>query len=54
MQTPLLCIQLFLLFEELFDAEVLLIGHAVTQSYVFVVFQSEATKNNWSIMLKRQ
>ena len=38
--------KLFLLFEELFDAKVLLIGHAVTQNYVFVVFQSEATKNN--------
>ena len=36
----------FLLFEELFDAKVLLIGHAVTQNYVFVVFQSEATDNN--------
>ena len=36
----------FLLFEELFDAKVLLIGHAVTQSYVFVVFQSEETENN--------
>ena len=38
--------KLFLLFEELFDAKVLLIGHAVTQNYVFVVFQLEATKNN--------
>ena len=40
------CIQIFLLFEELFDAKVLLIGHAVRQNYVFIVFQSEATKNN--------
>ena len=47
MQTPLLCIQtIFLLFEWLFDAKVLLNGHAVEQNYVFVVFQSEATKNN--------
>ena len=38
--------ELFLLFEELLDAKVLIIGHAVTQNYVFVVFQSEATKNN--------
>ena len=38
--------KLFLLFEELFDVKVLLIGHAVTQNYVFVVFQPEATKNN--------
>ena len=34
-----------LLFEWLFDAKVLLNGHAVTQNYVFVVFQSEATEN---------
>ena len=40
--------KLFLLFEELFDAKVLLIGHAVTQNYAFVVFQSEETKNNSS------
>ena len=46
MQTPLLCIQTFLLFEELFDAKVLNIGHAVTQNYVFVVFQLEANKNS--------
>ena len=38
--------KLFLLFEELFDAKVLLIAHAVTQNYVFVVFQTEATENN--------
>ena len=38
--------KLFLLFEELFDAKVLLIGHSVTQNYVFVVCQSAATKNN--------
>ena len=47
----------FLLVEWLFDAKVLLNGHAVTQNYVFVVFQSEATKNNtatnWSDTLKR-
>ena len=36
----------FLLVEWLFDAKVLLKGYAVTQNYVFVVFQSEATKNN--------
>ena len=36
----------FLLVEWLFDAKVLLNGYAVTQNYVFVVFQSEATKNN--------
>ena len=46
MQTPLLCIQTFFLFVELFDTKVLLIRHAVTQIYVFVVFQSEATDNN--------
>ena len=46
MQTPLLCILTFLLFEELFDAKLLLIGHAVSQDYVFVIFQSEATKTN--------
>ena len=38
--------KLFLSFEEFFDAKVLLIGHAVTQNYVFVVFPSEATKHN--------
>ena len=37
--------KLYLLFEEIFDAKVLLIGHAVTQNYVIVVFQTEATKN---------
>ena len=36
----------FLLVDWLFDAKVLLNGHAVTQNYVFVVFQSEATKSN--------
>ena len=45
--------KLSLLFEELFDAKVLLIGHAVTQNYVFVVFQSEATKNNSNDQLIR-
>ena len=40
----------FLLVEWLFDAKLLLNGHAVTQNYVFVVFQSEAT--NWSDTLK--
>ena len=35
----------FLLVEWLFDAKVLLKGYAVTQNYVFVVFQSEATEN---------
>ena len=30
--------KLFLLFVKLFDAKVLLIGHVVTQNYVFVVF----------------
>ena len=38
--------KLFLLFEELSDAKALLFGHAVTQNYVFAVFQSEATINN--------
>ena len=38
--------KLILLFQELFDAKVLLIGHAVTQNFVFVVFQSKATKIN--------
>ena len=33
----------FLLVERLFDAKLLPNGHVVTQSYVFVVFQSEAT-----------
>ena len=43
----------FLLFEWLFDAKVLHIGHAVKQNYVFVVFQSEATENNsHSILIK--
>ena len=32
--------------EWLFDAKVMLYGHAVTQNFVFVVSQSEATKNN--------
>ena len=36
----------FLLVEWLFDVKVLLNGHAVMQNYVFVVFQSKATKNN--------
>ena len=36
----------YLLVEWLFDAKVLLNGHALTQNYVFVVFQSEATKDN--------
>ena len=35
----------FLLVQWLFDAKVLLNGHDVTQNYVFVVFQSEATKS---------
>ena len=34
-----------LLVECLFDAKVLLNGHAATPSYVFVAFQSEATKH---------
>ena len=46
MQILLLCVQPFLLVEWLFGAKVLLNGYAVTQNYVFVVFQSEATKNN--------
>ena len=37
----------FLLFEWLFDAKVLLNGHALTQDYMFVVFQSEAAKNKY-------
>ena len=48
----------FLWVEWLFDAKVLFNGHAVTQNYVFVVFQSEATETipttNWSDTLKRQ
>ena len=36
----------FLLVEWLFEANVLLTGHAVTQNYVFPVFQSEAPKDN--------
>ena len=36
----------FLLIEELLDAKILPIGHGVTQNYVFVAFQSEATENN--------
>ena len=36
----------FLFFEELFDAKLVLIGHDVTQNYVLVVFQSEATINS--------
>ena len=36
----------FLLFEWLYDGLVLLNGNAVTQNYDFVVFESEATKNN--------
>ena len=38
--------KLILIFDEIFDAKVLLIGHAVRQNYIFVVFQSEATENN--------
>ena len=34
----------FLLIEKLFDAKVLPVGHAVTQNYVIVVFQSETTE----------
>ena len=34
----------FLLFEELFDAKVLLIGDAVTQNNVFVVFNQKQPK----------
>ena len=46
MQTPLLCIETnILLYEWLFDANVLLIGHVVAQNS-FLAFQSEATKNN--------
>ena len=37
--------KLFLFFQDLFDAKVLLIGHAVTQNYVFLVLESEATRN---------
>ena len=48
----------FLLFEWLFAAKVLLKGPAVTQNYVSVVLQSDATKKiqaiNWSNMLKSQ
>ena len=40
----------FLLVVWLFDAKLLLNGHAVTQNFVFVVFQQEAT--NWSDTLK--
>ena len=36
----------FWLVDWLVDAKVMLNGHAVTQNYVFVVYQSEATKNN--------
>ena len=36
----------FLLFVLLFTAWILVNGHAVTQNYVFVVYQSESTKNN--------
>ena len=47
----------FLSVEWLFDAKVLLNGYAVTQDYVFVVFQWEANKNNshdyWSNILKK-
>ena len=47
MQTFLLCIQtFFLLVERLFNAKVLPNGHALTENYVILIFQSEATKNN--------
>ena len=36
----------FLFVELLVDEKVLLNGHAVTQNYIFELFQSEATKNN--------
>ena len=36
----------FLSAEWLFDAKVLLNGPAVTQNHIFVVFRSQATKNN--------
>ena len=37
----------FLLVDRFFDGEVLFNGHAVTQNYVFVVFQSEAIKEQF-------
>ena len=47
MQTTSLCIQtIFWLFELLFTAKVLLNGHAVTQTNVSVVYQSESTETN--------
>ena len=55
MQTPFLCIQNFILsFGGLFNAEVLLIGHAVTQNNASVVFfQSEATENTSHDLLNK-
>ena len=47
MQTLLLCVKpYFLLVDWLFDAKVLLTGHAVAQNYVFVVSQPKKNKNN--------
>ena len=45
MQTVAVRSNHFLLVEWHFDAKVQPNGHALTQNYVFVVFQSEATKN---------
>ena len=44
----------FLIFEKLYDAKVLLTGHAVAQNFVFVVFQPKTTKNNSHNFLIRQ
>ena len=41
----------FLLFEWLSDVEVLPNGYAVTEGYVCVVFQSKATKNEFSRLI---
>ena len=57
MQTALLCVQTIFSFEWPFVAKVLLNGHAVTQNYVFIVIQFDATKNNsndWMITHVRQ
>ena len=39
------CSNNFLLVKWLFNAKVVFIGYAVKQNYVFIVFQSEATRN---------
>ena len=43
--------KLFFLFEELFDANVLLIGHALTQNYVFFSFSIRSNQKQFQRLI---